>query len=51
MYQQRLILKLGGCIGLRFQMILKDFFMIKKSCGIQSILLQKLNKSCGIQLR
>jgi hypothetical protein len=25
--------------------------MIKKSCGIQSRLLQKLNKSCGIQLR
>jgi ribulose 1,5-bisphosphate carboxylase large subunit-like protein len=38
-------------IGLRFHKILKDFFMIKKSCGIQSRLLQKFNKSCGIQLR
>lgn len=33
------MLGLGECIGLRFQRILKDFFMIKKSCGIQSRLL------------
>jgi hypothetical protein len=38
-------------IGLRFQRILKDFLIIKKFCGIQSRLLQKLEKSCGIQLR
>jgi hypothetical protein len=36
---------LRGCIGLGFHKILKDFFMIKKSYGIQSRLLQKLNKS------
>jgi hypothetical protein len=39
------------CIELRFQRILKDFFMMIKSCGIQSRLLQKLIKSYGIQLR
>jgi hypothetical protein len=32
-------LELGGCIGSRFQGILKDFFMIVKYCGIQSRLL------------
>jgi hypothetical protein len=26
---------LGGCIQLGFQWILKDFFMMTKSCGIQ----------------
>jgi len=30
---------LGGCIGLRFQGILKDFLIIEKSWGIQSRLL------------
>jgi len=40
-----------GCIRLRFQRILKDFFKIKKSSGIQLRLLYNVNKSCGIQLR
>jgi hypothetical protein len=30
---------LGGCIELGFHGILKDIFMIKKSCGIESRLL------------
>jgi hypothetical protein len=30
---------LGGCIGLRFERILIDFFTIIKSCGIQSRLI------------
>jgi hypothetical protein len=33
------------------QGILKDFFMIRKSCGIESRVLWNLNKSYGIQLR
>jgi len=39
------------CIELRFQRILIDFFMIRKSCGIESRLLWNLNKSCDIQSR
>jgi len=35
---------------LGFEKILKDFFMMKKSWGIQSKLLFKLKKSSGIQL-
>jgi len=40
----------GGCIQLGFRRILKDFSMMKKSCGIQSRLLFKLKKSSGIRL-
>jgi hypothetical protein len=46
-----IVLLVWGCIELRFQRILKDFFIITKSCGIQSRLLQKLNKFCDIQWR
>jgi len=41
---------LRGCIGLRFQWILKDFFVLKKFCGIQSRFLRNVKHSCGIQL-
>jgi hypothetical protein len=39
---------LRGCIGLGFHKILKDFFMIKKSYGIQLRFLQNKKKYCGI---
>jgi hypothetical protein len=39
------------CIELGFHGILKDFSIIKKSCGIESRLLWNLKKSCAIQLR
>ena len=41
---------LRGCIQLGFQWILKDFFMMTKSCGIQLGFLKTLKKSSGIQL-
>jgi len=38
-----------GCIGLRFQGILKNFFMTKQY-AILSIILKNINKSCGFLL-
>jgi hypothetical protein len=36
---------------LRFQKILKDFFITKESCGNESGFLWNVKKICGIQLR